>query len=325
MSARHPLPAPRWFILYRGPLSSCNYACGYCPFAKTRNTRTELEHDAACLLRFTDWVASRSEHIGILFTPWGEAMIHRHYQEAMRRLSHLPNVWRVAAQTNLSFPTDWMRQCNLATTALWTTYHPTETSVDRFLAKCQALREIGVRHSVGIVGRKEAIDDIRDLRTRLPRETYLWVNAWKRERDYYTPDDLAVLRSTDPWFDLNAKPHTSLGRACRSGGTAFTVDGVGDVRRCHFIKDVIANIYQPGFEQALHPRSCSIGECRCHIGYVHLDHLNLDAVYGDGLLERIPAGWATETQSYHNRTTFKIHKPPACDRLAPCSTNSSTG
>ena len=23
-------------ILYRGPLSSCNYACGYCPFAKRR-------------------------------------------------------------------------------------------------------------------------------------------------------------------------------------------------------------------------------------------------------------------------------------------------
>ena len=26
-------------ILYRGPLSSCNYGCEYCPFAKHRETR----------------------------------------------------------------------------------------------------------------------------------------------------------------------------------------------------------------------------------------------------------------------------------------------
>ena len=31
-------------ILYRGPLSSCNYGCEYCPFAK--HTETQAEHDA---------------------------------------------------------------------------------------------------------------------------------------------------------------------------------------------------------------------------------------------------------------------------------------
>ena len=43
-------------ILYRGPLSSCNYACGYCPFAKRRETREELAADARALGRFVDWV-----------------------------------------------------------------------------------------------------------------------------------------------------------------------------------------------------------------------------------------------------------------------------
>ena len=32
-------------ILYRGPLSSCNYACAYCPFAKRTETAAELAHD----------------------------------------------------------------------------------------------------------------------------------------------------------------------------------------------------------------------------------------------------------------------------------------
>lgn len=284
----------RWFILYRGPLSSCNYACGYCPFAKTRNTRAELAHDAECLRRFTDWVAAQQEQIGILFTPWGEAMIHRHYQEAMQRLSHLPNVWRVAAQTNLAFPPGWLRECNLETAALWTTYHPTETTAPRFAARCEALREIGVRHSVGVVGRKEALADIHALRQALPPETYVWVNAWKREAEYYSADEAAQIRSLDPLFDFNLRPHASLGRACRSGHEAFTVDGAGDVRRCHFIKDVIANIYDEGksLRQALRPRACSIGECRCHIGYVHLEHLRLDETFGTGLLERIPTSFS---------------------------------
>lgn len=293
-SAPAPVPAapPRWFILYRGPLSSCNYACGYCPFAKTRNTRAELEHDARCLERFVEWVAGRREQIGILFTPWGEALIHRHYQQSMRTLSHLPNVWRVAAQTNLSFNPAWLRDCNLAMAALWTTYHPTETTVPRFAEKCRALRDLGVRHSVGVVGRREAFADIQHLREELPPETYLWVNAWKRVTDYYQADEADLLRAIDPLFDLNLKPHASRGRACRSGHTAFTVDGAGDVRRCHFIKDVIANLYEDGaLERALRPQPCTIGECRCHIGYMHLDHLNLDAPFGSGLLERIPAAW----------------------------------
>lgn len=279
---------PRWFILYRGPLSSCNYACGYCPFAKTRNTRAELEHDADCLRRFVTWVASRREQIGVLFTPWGEAMIHRHYREAMRELSHLPNVWRVAAQTNLSFAIDTLNDCNHTTTALWTTYHPTETTIPRFTAQCSALREAGIRHSVGVVGKKESFADIHTLRDALPPETYLWINAWKREPGYYSESDLAELRRIDPHFDFNASPHPSLGLSCRSGHTAFTVDGAGDARRCHFIPQVIGNIYAPDFDQSLRPKPCTIAECRCHIGYVHLDHLQLDQIFGDGLLERIP-------------------------------------
>ena len=35
-------------ILYRGPLSSCNYGCPYCPFAKHHETAAELKVDRAC-------------------------------------------------------------------------------------------------------------------------------------------------------------------------------------------------------------------------------------------------------------------------------------
>jgi len=58
----------------------------------------------------------------------------------------------------------------------------------------------------------------------------------------------------------------------------------------HFIREVIGNIYEPGFENALRETPCVNGACGCHIGYVHMDELKLYEVFGEGVLERIPAG-----------------------------------
>ncbi len=283
--------ANRWNILYRGPLSSCNYGCDYCPFAKTRNTARELLDDAQRLKRFVDWVESqRDREIGILFTPWGEALIHKTYREAIIRLSHLPNVYRVAIQTNLSAPVDWMEKCNREVAALWTTYHPTQVRFDKFVSRCHDLDAIGARYSVGVVGFKDAEPDIRDLRSALSPDTYLWINAYKRDPEYYTETDIARFEEIDPHFRTNTKYHPSFGKACTAGHTSFTIDGDGDARRCHFIdEEPIGNIYRDrDFAEKLRPRTCPNEVCGCHIGYVHLEDMKLDAVYGEGILERIP-------------------------------------
>ncbi len=277
-----------WSILYRGPLSSCNYGCDYCPFAKTTNTREELRDDEEKLIRFADWVEGRRESIGVLFTPWGEALFHRAYQQAITRLSRLPNVRRVSIQTNLSAPLDWLADCAAGTVALWTTFHPTQTTRARFLARCAELDRLGVAHSVGVVGLIDVLADIEALRRELNPATYLWVNAYKRQPDYYSPVDLARLERVDPLFPLNARHYPSLGESCRGGASVFSVDGEGTMRRCHFIRAPIGNIYEPGFESALRERPCTNETCGCHIGYVHLDRLDLYGTFGEGVLERIP-------------------------------------
>lgn len=278
-----------WSILYRGPLSSCNYSCSYCPFAKTTNTKAELQDDGERLAKFVDWVANREETIGVLFTPWGEALPHASYQQAITRLSHLPNVHRVAIQTNLSARLDWLRAARADRVALWTTYHPTQTTRQRFLEKCAELNRIGISHSVGVVGFKDQMEEIEALLEALPSKTYLWINAYKRDPHYYSEADLARFSRIDPLFRLNTRYHPTKGKACRTGASVFSVDGEGTMRRCHFIQKPIGNIYHPGFEQALVERKCSNEACGCHIGYVHVNELDLYAVFGDGVLERIPA------------------------------------
>lgn len=277
----------RWSVYYRGSLSSCNYSCGYCPFAKTRNTRAELENDRRQLVRFQRWTQGQTAQLGILFTPWGEALGQRAYRKALVELSHQSNIERVAIQTNLSAPLEELAQASRKL-ALWSTYHPGQISLEKFSEKCRLLDGLGIRYSVGVVGLKEHFGDLSRLRQTLKPERYLWVNAYKREAEYYSASDIEFLKSVDPYFSYNLHRYPSLNTACRAGETSFAVDGEGNLRRCHFVGEVLANIYAADFLEQLRPRLCPNQSCGCYIGYIHRPQLQWDQRFGPGALERIP-------------------------------------
>lgn len=276
-----------WRILYRGTLDSCNYDCHYCPFAKKKNTRQELEYDKACLLKFSDWVQSRKENISILLTPWGEGLIRKYYQETMVKLSHSTQVKKIAIQTNLSCSIEWMDAVNKETFALWTTYHPEEIEYAKFATKINTLIEKNIRFSIGVVGKKEYFPYIERLKKDFPDQA-IWINAYKDEDHYYTDNEIEKLKALDRLFTINLKDHHSLGESCAAGETSFSVNHLGDVFPCHFIKNKLGNIYEEDISNALKPSHCSRKKCDCYIGYINLKKLNLDLEFGDQILERIP-------------------------------------
>lgn len=275
-------------ILYRGPLESCNYDCSYCPFAKKKNTREELAFDHACLLKFEKWVSKQDRDISLLFTPWGEALIRKYYQESLVRLSWLPNVKKVCIQTNLSCPLAWTGKVNTKTFALWTTFHPTETPVDKFIGQCQQLLENNIHFSVGIVGKKENFSFIQTLKDKLPPTIYLWVNAYKRQPNYYSSTEKNWLQEIDPLFSFNNTIYRTKGKGCEAGETSISIDGAGNVTRCHFIKEHLGNIYDQPLDTMLRTRPCTNDCCRCYIGYINLRELDLNRIYSNRMLERIP-------------------------------------
>ncbi|MGW4962322.1 STM4011 family radical SAM protein [Nonomuraea sp. NPDC004186] len=272
-------------ILYRGPLASCDYDCAYCPFAKRRDSPEQLRADREALERFAGWVGEQPFEVSVLFTPWGEGLVRSWYRRALVELSWLPNVAKVAIQTNLSCRTDWLAEAS-DRAALWVTYHPTQVTYDRFLGK---LRSLPVRHSVGIVGDPAHLPHARRLRSDLPEQTYLWVNA--EEGRLYTDEEAAEWSAIDPLFHVSRFPHRSAGLPCRTGDSVISVNGDGTVRRCHFIPEILGNLYDGSYRAALRPRPCPAAACDCHIGYVHLEPLGLYDVFTGGILERIPAVW----------------------------------
>jgi sulfatase maturation enzyme AslB (radical SAM superfamily) len=282
-------------ILYRGPLSSCNYDCGYCPFAKHHETAAELVTDRQSLERFVEWVLTRqSDRLSVFFTPWGEALTRPWYHEAFSNLSHCGHVAKVAVQTNLSFPLDWLSKCDVRRLGFWCTFHPSQTDRNIFLQQCEKLHERGVSFSVGMVGLKEDIDEARSLRAELPSDVYMWINAYKDEPDYYEESDTKAFASIDPHFHHNLVNYPSLGKSCDAGSRVISVDGNGNVSRCHFVKEKLGNLYETEIGEMLFPRRCTKQTCECHIGYVHMPELQLHSIYGEGILERVPSASSQE-------------------------------
>jgi hypothetical protein len=295
-------------ILYRGRLSSCNYDCAYCPFAKRRDTRATLQRDAADLARFVEWASTQTERsLSILFTPWGEGLVRKHYREAMVALSQLPQVQRVAIQTNLCIGTRWLDDADSSKIAFWCTYHPSQTPRAAFLARCRELGRRSIRHSVGMVAMREHFDEIVRLRDALPVDTPMWLNAYdQREPDYYSDAQLALMRAIDPHIDFNLAPPPSLGAPCATGERVVSVDGDGNVRRCHFVATPLGNLYDGSFEAQLRPRACPNAVCDCFIGYVHRTDLPFARDYADGQLERIPASMRHFAARVSNRSVERI-------------------
>jgi hypothetical protein len=116
------------------------------------------------------------------------------------------------------------------------------------------------------------------------------VNA--AEGHSYTDEQAALWTELDPLFPFSREPHRSAGLPCRTGSTVVSVDGDGTVRRCHFVRAELGNLYDGSYRAALAPRPCPLAVCDCHIGYVHLETLPLYDTFAGGVLERVPTAEA---------------------------------
>lgn len=278
-------------LSYRGPLASCNYDCIYCPFAKTFDDAETRRKDKTALARFYSWLCDRQgkDQFRVLFTPWGEALVRSWYRQTLVKLSHLAHVEKVVIQTNMSVNTAWLAEANLDKLALWITFHPSEISLEDFITKTLELDSLGVSYSVGIVGSKENMPYAEQLRKNLNKNTYLWVNAYKDEADYYQPSEQDFYQNIDPLFYVNNQNYPSLNQTCRSAVSAISVNGDGQIQPCHFVTSPLGNIYLQDLHHLLKDQFlCPKNSCDCYIGYRHLEHLKLESVYGERLLERIP-------------------------------------
>ena len=258
-------------IAYRGYLRSCNYHCAYCPFSKQQSSAGELAKDQAALYRFVDKVGQLRGSLTIQLLPYGEALIHDYYWQALAELSQLGQVRAVGCQTNLSFDVDTalalFAQAGGAVRKLrlWCTFHPTMTTVQDFAAQCSALRQKGVRFSAGVVGDPAQLAEITALRQALPADVYLWINRLDGLKRPYTAAERAAFTAIDPYFPLELAEPAADEAKCSGGRTSLFVRGDGACFSCNLAHRPLGNFYAA--ERLAENGRCSSRRCSCYLAY----------------------------------------------------------
>ncbi len=226
-------------ILYRGSLKSCNYHCSYCPFSKKPLSEKELGKDREQWKAFVETFQAHGRRMGIgalMVVPYGEALIHSWYWEGLARISALPWIEAVGAQTNFSFPVE--KSLGIFGTAggireklrLWATFHPEMTTILEFADKCRQIRDRGISLSVGAVGVPGNIELLQKLRKELPKETYLWLNRMDGLERPYTKEEIEACLEIDSYFLRELTPPPAEVTSCK--GRLF-VEGDGRLRLCN--------------------------------------------------------------------------------------------
>lgn len=282
----------QWY--YRGSLDFCNYSCSYCPFSKKTYRKSILARDEAQWNRFVTEFESDAAYEGaVLVTPYAEALLYDYYWEGLARLSRLPYIDYVGAQSNFSFSIEEKLSVygnaggELKKLRLWLTFHPEMISPEAFAEKCSVLSEHQVAFSAGCVGIPGEVERIGKLRKLLPKSCYLWINKMDGAKRPYTQKEIEALEHIDPFFILELRGHSGKGR-CRQAVRAlrfygrpertesYFVHADGRVSGCNLCHNVLFSIYDKDrMQKAGEKQGCSIKNCSCYLSYnnLHMDEL----------------------------------------------------
>jgi hydroxymethylpyrimidine pyrophosphatase-like HAD family hydrolase/MoaA/NifB/PqqE/SkfB family radical SAM enzyme len=280
-------------ICFRGFLSSCNYSCSYCSFAKSRLCETELMKDKECLNRFCNFIDSTEfrNEISVFLTPYGEGLIHQYYIDTIVRLALNPKCRVISCQTNLSFNADaFIRslkasKVDLSKIKLWASCHPEMVSIDEFVNKVNQLKA-SIDLCTGIVAIPEDLQNVFELRKRLPKDIYMWINAKEREKTKYSHSQVKSLIQADPLFSRELQKYRVQNSCCHAGNDSVFIRANGDVFPCHMNKKRLFNIYTDS--GPVPPFQCNRRFCDCYLAYSHRFNSNLGRYFGDYVPVRVP-------------------------------------
>lgn len=289
-------------ICYRGSLKSCNYSCSYCPFSKRKSSAKELQQDRKALFRFVESIEGPYGHVqAVQIVPYGEALLHDYYWEALARLSVTGKMQAVGAQTNGSFPVEKKLKIydlaggNFSKLRLWLSFHPSMTSIEDFLKQCQALEENSILYCVGAVGIMENLPLIQQLREKLPEYIYLWINKLDTVKygTAYKPalDEVEAFSKVDPYYPLECRHYPVKPQFCRE--YAF-VEADGSVKSCNISQSVWGNWYQDEGEEEIEEINCRKKECNCFLAYCRQRDDEKLRDFGPYPMFRLPASYLSK-------------------------------
>lgn len=240
-----------WLLQYH-----CNYRCPYCVYDAVWPDVLKMDRQHPPERWLQAWRRAHDK--------WGEGRITMTGGEPTAfpgfaaMMEELTKLFTVSFDTNLSLPLEQVRRLaktlDPRRTDWLTSYHPTQTALEDYLAKAEALRDAGHQYVCRLVAWPPQLGALPRLRAAFAERGLTFVvnpfqGEWegKRYPDAYTPEERALILGTtaamkdDPALgghaaiaehniDIHRQPPT--GRLCHSGSLHAYIAADGSVWRC---------------------------------------------------------------------------------------------
>lgn len=275
-------------IYYRGSLKSCNYSCDYCPFSKNKISLRQLENDKKSLNKFVQEIRDNKNISSIMFVPYGEALIHEYYWEAIIYLAKLKQIKTIGCQTNLTLNIPNFIQklnqsnINISKIKLWCSFHPSMVSTKQFIQQCNLLYNNKIDFCVGAVADYQNINTLNNLKVSLPPSVYMWLNYKDGLIRKYYDYEIEAFKNIDALFDLEIKKPKSDISLCVGGKENIFINSQGNIYACNMSKIKLGNIYFNEFNSV----SCGADTCSCYLSYSNRIDLPMLNYFGENKLIR---------------------------------------
>lgn len=228
---------------YNGRYAHCNYACPYCYVATSVNKGMHIVYD------LDKWEKAFSRHFEnvdtVFYFSYGEPMTGgKHFYEALEMIGRHP-MWSARMTSNVSLPLEKLLQTRLAREHrlnVNASFHPTQTSIEAFVSKCDQLRAAGIEPSVIYVMYPNQIDDLEEKYMPVFRGKGYRVHI-RAFRGLYKGKKYPQAYTKEQWkktakymdrgnFKYQLPAVNGLGRMSMLGMTHILVDNYGKIEMC---------------------------------------------------------------------------------------------
>jgi hypothetical protein len=240
----YPAAGPKPVMLRWLMSEWCNYRCPYCPQTHDRHAPKGDGFTAHCFDNhpIETWLEAFERHFGrsllSLVMTGGETMLDR--KNMTRLINHLTAQSWVAAirvDTNAWWRPDQFAGLDLSKLILMCTYHPSQTTEERFIRNLLLYREAGIE--IGVINYvMDAANTVHFERLRArfaDLGLVLTPNPlWTGTGDY-SPEASTLLQTYLPPLDYEWRAGGSpFGKSCRFPGLSYEMDLKGNVfPGCH--------------------------------------------------------------------------------------------
>lgn len=224
-------------------------------------TERQKRQDKEALREFIAQMKQERTKHAVQIVPYGEALVHEYYWRALAELSRIEMEEYTGCQTNLSFPVEKMLgiyekyQGKKEKLRLWCTFHPSMTTIEKFMEQCRKLELEGITFCVGMVGDPREIPTLIELRRQLPESVYIWVNKMDGRKGNYTLEEVKIFQKIDPYFFLQMEHRRAELKKCRQS-VFYEADG----------SRYFCNLHAAS-KGKTQENSCGRDECNCYLAY----------------------------------------------------------